>query len=215
MALRDSLDKIIGSYLAAITTEEFVYKGHQVKPLPLKVGPGLLRGFICRPNCGGCCATFSLDYIPSERHHNKRARPRAVDFNNTTVIIYSDTQEKNKSSRCQHLDRSNGLCGIHGDHPFSCDFELIRFIPHQGFWTVNEQLFGRGWAMKRVDGGTGALCTIEEPTPEAVEDVARRLDRLTEWADYFGLKNHHGRALAEYCRTYVDSPEKAPRLVLQ
>jgi hypothetical protein len=213
MAKRDSLDKIVGSYFAAITTEPFTYNGHLVKPLPLKAGPGLLRGFTCNPNCGGCCATFSLDYLPSERHRNPSARPRAVEFSGRTVIIYSDLQDKNKGPRCRHLQKDTGLCGIHGSHPFRCDFELIRFIPHHDCWTVNEQLFGRGWAMKRVDGGVGALCTIDTPTKEAALDAARRLDRLAEWADHFGLENHRGRLLADYCRAWSDCPADAPRVV--
>lgn len=213
MSKRDTLDKIVGSYFAAITTHSFTYKGQTYEPAPLKVGSGFLRGFTCPANCGGCCPTFTLDYIKKEAKPYKLTE-RIVDFNGKSVTLWSDTQEDNQTSRCKNLIKENGRCGIHGKQPFSCDFELIRFIKVGDVWTVNERLFGRGWAMKRTDGGTGALCTITPPTSETALDVARRIERLCEWADYFGLKDHKATTLLKYARRFSLEPTKAPRITI-
>jgi len=206
---RDTIDKVVSSYFAAITSHPFTYKGTIYQPMLLRVGTGFLKGFTCPSNCGGCCPTFSLDYIEKEAKPYELVE-RTVDFNGKSVTLWSDTQEENKGSRCKNLIQENGRCGIHGKQPFSCDFELIRFIKQGDVWTVNERLFGRGWAMKRTDGGTGALCTITPPTTETALDVARRIERLCEWADYFGLKNHKATLLLKYANRFSLQPTKAP-----
>jgi len=211
---RDSLDKIVLGYFAAITTHPFTWGEHVVQPEPITFGPALLRGFTCPSGCGGCCPTFTLDYLPTEPHPYPLTR-RDVTFDGRQVEVWSDEQPDNHGPRCHNLQPEDGRCGIHGRQPFSCDFELIRFIHAPTGWRVAEQLFGRGWAMNRTDGGTGALCTITDADVETALDVARRLDRLTDWADHFGLRRHRARVLASYCREYARHPDTAPRVNLR
>jgi hypothetical protein len=77
---------------------------------------------------------------------------------------------------------------IHGRHPFSCDFELIRFITCKEQAHLTQRLFGRGWAMKRVDGGRGALCEMLPADSSTVSEVVRKLERLKQWSIHFGIK---------------------------
>ena len=210
---RDSIDKIVDNYFAAITSHDFTYKGTTYKPAPLKANSNFLRGFTCPSMCGGCCPTFSLDYI--EKEEKPYAIPlRIIEFNGKSVSVWSDEQDENKGNRCKNLNKENGRCGIHGKQPFSCDFELIRFIRLPDYWTVSERLFGRGWNMGRVDGGKGALCTITPPTTETALDVARRIKRLCEWADEFGLKDHKASVLLKYATRFSLEPTKAPAITI-
>lgn len=216
MPHRDSLDKIVLSYLAPVTSHPLAWRGQVIAPMPLHFGPSLLRGFTCPANCGGCCPTFSLDYLPEEKEpHPYPLTRRVVEFCGRSVEVWTDMQAENKSPRCRHLVRENGRCGIHGKQPFSCDFELIRFHRHADHWTASEQLFGRGWNMKRVDGGVGALCTVPDATTDSALDVARRLRRLVTWADHFGLKAHRVRRMVDYCETFAERPRRAPKVVIQ
>ena len=70
MALQtDSVDKIIETYFALVTTQSFSYKGKTYQPRELKVSPGLFDVYQCPAGCGGCCQwSFSLDYLPEETH---------------------------------------------------------------------------------------------------------------------------------------------------
>lgn len=213
MAERDTLDKIVESYFAAITSHPFTYKGKTYEPAPLRVSPGLLRGFTCPAGCGGCCPKFSLDYLPYEAMPYEMTE-RIVNFNGKEISVFSDMQKDNKHFKCKNLDLDTGRCGVHGRQPFSCDFELIRFINRQGTWYINEQLFSRGWAMRITDGGTGAKCTITEATVETAMDVARRIERLSEWADYFGLENHKASGILAWIGQNLKDPSKATTIML-
>jgi Fe-S-cluster containining protein len=190
MPKRDSIDKIVTSYFAAVNTVPFTYKGEDFPVKTLTVSPLLLRGFTCPPMCGGCCPRFTLDYLPTETHPYQLER-RVVEFNGIRVPIYSHTQDEFTQHHCSNLNHGNGRCGIHGVQPFSCDFELIRFLhtsdgKHSRALT---RLFGRGHAMLRVDGERGALCTITEPTRESIDDAVRKLRRLDDWCAAFKLPN--------------------------
>jgi hypothetical protein len=112
---------------------------------------------------------------------------REVVFNNNKIIIRSDMQLDHDEHHCRNLIKENGRCGIHGKQPFSCDFELIRFIHYADRTVLTQKLFGRGWQFLRTDGERGAKCQMTEITDESVTDVIRKLHRLKEWADYFGL----------------------------
>lgn len=183
----DSVDKIVISYFATVTAEPFVYKGVRYDVPALTVSPLLLRGYTCPMGCGGCCRKFSLDYLPSERQPAS-CTPRTVVFSGRDVVIHSDAQSENASNDCKHLGQSDGRCGIHGYHPFSCDFELIRMMPTgDRAARMTQQLFSRGWNMKRIDGERGARCTMTPADPATVADVVRKLGRLTQWTDHFGL----------------------------
>lgn len=203
MAYRDSIDKIVFSYFASITTRPFTYKGKTFNPRQLRVSPGLFREMHCPPMCGGCCHKFTLDYLPFE-HHPYKLAPRMVEFDGRSILIYSDMQEDNPSLWCKHLRFEDGRCEIHYQgKPFAADFELIKFLvtkKEDGQNQLTQKIFGRGWSYKRVDGGKGQLCYMTEPTPESSRDATRRMKRLRQWANYFGV-NHCLDELIEWMET--------------
>jgi hypothetical protein len=190
MAERDSLDKIVTSYFATLTAQPFEWNGKQYGPRVLHVSPGIVRGFTCPAGCGGCCPRFSLDYIAKDgipKGHSLKLRK--VDFDGRKINVWSDMQKDHESPKCRNLNHDNGRCGIHGFQPFSCDFELLRSLTFDegNKSVITQKLFGRGWAMMRVDGERGALCEMTTADPDTVADVDRRLARLTTWMTHFGL----------------------------
>lgn len=192
MAQVNSVDKIVERYFAAVTREPFTYKGVKFKPKPLQVSPLLKRGYTCPADCGGCCSRFSLDYLPAAEARPKGLVEKLVEFNGRTVRLLSDPQSDSEDHYCRHLDKSNGRCQIHGKHPFTCDFELIRTLDfmEEGHPNVlTAKLYGRGWNMLRIDGKRGARCEMTPATAETIEEVKRKLARLNQWTDHFGLKN--------------------------
>jgi len=191
MLQSDSVDKIVMRYFAAVTNRPFTYKERTYHPVSLKVSPLLLRDYTCPPGCGGCCFRFTLDYLPSE-DRPKSAKRRWVRIDRREVEIWTDAQEDNETNRCQKL-LPDGRCGIYPVRPFSCDFELVRVLqPVQSTSTrdaiLTQKLFGRGWSYQRVDGGKGALCEMKPVTDHSTQEVIRKLTRLKEWADHFGLE---------------------------
>lgn len=190
MPARDTLDKVIPTYFACMTIEVFEFRGKQYKPRALSISPLIFRSLGCPAKCGACCPRFSLDYLPSEWHEG--LDERVVQFNGREFKLFSDMQNTHENHHCQHLDMNNGRCKIHGEHPFSCDFEILRFFqfadeskPHR----LSTQHYGRAWQMLRVDGERGTLCTIDANDVEAARsEVVRKLKRLKEWTDYFELK---------------------------
>jgi Fe-S-cluster containining protein len=207
---KDSLDKIVESYFSAITRQPFTYKGKDYVPHDLRVSAGTFRGYTCPANCGACCHRFSLDYLPSERRPAFRSDfpEREVEFNGKSYTLRSNTQENSDDRHCNFVNKKGdgpqeydssldlGRCQIHGEHPFTCDFELLRFSHAQpneetGLITrpnyLNQRLYGRGWAMTRVDGQKKAMCEMLPPDDTWKEDTQRRITRLMNWADYFEL----------------------------
>lgn len=189
MAQTDSIDKIVEYYFSAVTKEDFTYKGKTFKATRLLVSPLLLRGTTCPVNCGGCCYRFSLDYIKSEEKPDF-VSPRTIEFDGREVEVFSDLQDNHDDAHCKYLMQENGRCGIHKVNPFSCDFELIRVISRKGMhnW-IGTRLFGRGWQMMRVDGVRGALCTVTPVDQKSRAEAIRKIKRLQEWTDHFGLTN--------------------------
>lgn len=197
----DSFSKIANTYFAAITTQPFDYKGKTYNPRPLKVTSHVFRPISCPPMCGGCCQKASLDYLPEElaRVPFGSIKPwpelREVEFNGRKYTIYSDTQTDNDDKYCRHRREEDGRCDIHANHPFSCDFECIKFymtkkpgesgVPNQ----LLQRPFPRKWSYIRVDGGKGGLCESQPVTDESVKDAARRLRLLRIWADYFNVSH--------------------------
>lgn len=191
MPAADSLDKVVGGYLAAVCARPFTFRGQRHTPERLRVPPEIIQGFTCPPGCGGCCPTFTLDYLPHEPHPYP-LEERTVEVDGRSVTVHSDTQADRRSEpRCRNLQHHDGRCAIHGRQPFSCDFELLateRIAPqHGGGWRLTTRLFRRGWAMRRTDGGVGNACELTRPTLDDVADVDRRLARLEEWAAHFGI----------------------------
>jgi Fe-S-cluster containining protein len=187
MPYHDSIDKVVMVYFASVCSRPFTYKGLRFEPAPLMVSPLLFRGYTCPPLCGGCCPRFTLDYLPSEAPPYPLT-PREVEIDDRKVLVFSDLQSDHGEHHCRNLDRSAGRCGIHGRHPFSCDFELIRFIVKREQTVLVQKLFGRGWAMLRVDGQRGARCEMLAPDPHSVAETARKLERLQRWAAHFGIE---------------------------
>jgi hypothetical protein len=190
MARTDSVDKIVESYFQVVTREDFTYRGKEYKAKALQVSPTLLRGFTCPEACGACCTRFSLDYLPSEKRP-KGTKKRTVLFNDQEIILHSNLQEDHNMRECGMLSwTGSGRCTIHGKHPFTCDFELIRtsvFSSPNRPNILGQRLYGRGWNMLRVDGERGALCTMTKPTPDSIKEVIRKLNRLKKWTDHFGI----------------------------
>ena len=94
-------------------------------------------------------------------------------------------------TRCSKLDLPTGNCNIHGKHPFSCDFEILRVVAQENIRYLNNRFFGRGWSYtKVVDGTKGAACELYPATEEGREETIRKLKRLQEWTDYFELETH-------------------------
>lgn len=185
----DSVDKIVTRYFAALTKETFSYKGKTINPKPLIVSPLLFRDYTCPPGCGGCCFKFTLDYLPSEPLP-QGVKKRLVELNGKDHEIWTDAQESNEGNRCTHLEPGTGRCGIYLRRPFSCDFELIRTLHSEDddrADVLTQKLFGRGWSYPRVDGGKGALCEMTPVTPKSKDEVVRKLLRLKEWSDHFGI----------------------------
>jgi Fe-S-cluster containining protein len=191
----DSIDKIVTVYLASVCRRAFSYKGRDYVPRPLIVSPLIFRGYTCPPECGGCCPRFSLDYLPSEKTPYP-LEEREIGIDGRLVRIMSDLQRDRRDHFCKNLDRVTGRCAIHGQHPFSCDFELIRFLRFEEKTVQTQKLFNRGWAMLRVDQGRGAKCQMLPADVATVLEVVRKLMRLQKWADHFGIDTHLPRIIA-------------------
>jgi hypothetical protein len=189
--MKDSIDKIITIYFSCVTREEFEYKGKIYKPKDLKVSTLLFRDLICPENCGGCCHQYTTDYLPEEQKPNILLVDRKIELSKNIFKIYSDLDISN-NYYCKYIDTSDGRCMIHENRPFSCDFELIRFLMFSDDSRPNvltNKNYGRGWNMKRIDGNKGALCKIIPETSESRIDTVRKLMRLLDWCKYFNLKN--------------------------
>jgi len=187
----NSVDKIVFSYMAAVCKEPFTYGEHEIIPRALQVSPCIFRGFKCPAMCGGCCPRFSLEYLPSE------SRPvtehpifaYTIKVNDKDVTLYHDPQTDHDDHFCRCLTKEDARCLIHSRRPFHCDFELIRvFISEKKKQNrLSQQLFGRAWQFLRIDGQRGALCEITEPSTDTINEVVRKLKRLKEWCDHFGI----------------------------
>lgn len=188
----DSINKIVSVYFACMTNKPIEFDGAIIEPKMLRVSPLLLRDYTCPAACGGCCPKFTLDYIPGE-DMPENVIQRFVEVNGEEVVVYSDMQDDNTAPdlKCKNLNRVDGRCGIYEHRPFSCDFELIRFMQSQSPNNPRNQLvqrkFGRGWMMRRVDGGQGAKCEMTPTTPESIIEVKRKLNRLKMWLDHFKI----------------------------
>jgi hypothetical protein len=191
----DTVDKIVGVYLAGVCSHAFRYKGELFRPKLLIVSPLLLRGHTCPGGCGACCGSFSLDFIPGDTVTDGAAA-RIVMIDDRPVRLMSDRQADVPDRWCRHLDRMSGRCTVHAQRPMACDFELIRFLIYETKVLLIQKQYGRAWSMKRLDEGLGALCTMLPPTPQRIADVTRKLERLQSWAAHFGIETRIERILS-------------------
>lgn len=200
MPFRDSVDKIVGVYLASVTSEVFEYQRVRYSPLPIRISPTLFRGFECVARCGGCCPRFTLDFLPGE--HVPRRIPvemRRIYIDGRSVSVASDTQEDSSGHFCRNLDPFSGRCRIYAQRPFSCDFEPIRFVRRKSIIQLGQRMYGRGWAMKRIDGGRGARCVFTNEASTPVEDIVLKFQRLADWASHFRIRTRIPQII-EWCQ---------------
>lgn len=189
MVSTDSLDKIVTRYFACVTNVPFEWRGKIYSPKPLRISPGLLRGYTCPPNCGACCPRFSLDYLPDEPQPTN-VEKRTVIFDGRQIEVHSDLQLDHSDRFCRHVLKENARCNAHPTRPFTCDFELIRPLlfaePHLPN-VLTQKLYGRGWCLMKVNGVRGALCEMIPVSDETIDDVVRKIQRLNDWCVHFGL----------------------------
>ena len=109
-------------------------------------------------------------------------------INSQAVRVSSDMQVEAVDRWCKYLDRPTGRCGIYAQRPFACDFELIRLLVFKERVVVTQKQYGRAWAMMRLDGARGARCEMLPQDARTVAEVARKLQRLQEWAEHIGIR---------------------------
>lgn len=178
---RDSVDKI-KAYLEAAGSKEVI------------LSRLFFRDYTCPANCGACCPRFSLDYFEGERWELFKATyPDKVKFFKQRevdgVVIYTDAQDDHKDHYCRNLDKSTGRCTIHKSNPFSCEFELMKFIHRKSAdkSLLINKLFGRGWAMKKINGERGTKCEmLGFDYDKLLRDLAL-LKELNDYANRFGI----------------------------
>lgn len=143
---------------------------------------------------------FSLDYFEGERWENFKAlypehieRFEKREVNGVTV--WTDWQKDNDTKWCRHLDMTEGRCRVHKANPFSCEFELIKFMERGENKTLIKKLFGRGWNFERVDGGRGAKCEMLPFDSSKIERDVELLEELNEYGDRFKIKTKLGRVI--------------------
>lgn len=204
MAVRhvNTLDKIVKTYMSAITRETIFYDNALIFPKPLQLSPQLFRHYTCPPDCGACCSRFSLVYIPSDpRPLDPRIKLEYAYINGKRYNVLVDRQDDSDAHHCRHLNMTNGRCGIHGQHPFSCDFELLRVTQTDEKNILSQRLYARGWNMLQIDLQTrGAQCEMIPQTASQLDDMLRRLRRLKQWVEYFELSTHIDAVIA-WCET--------------
>lgn len=182
----NSLDKVIGVYLASVCSAPFTYGVRRFEPKPLHISPLLVRGYTCPAQCGACCGSFSLDYLPAEAKP-AQAVEQTIQINGREVVCSTDTQADVSGYHCRNLT-AEARCGIHAVRPLSCDFELIRFLVFADHIVLTQKLFGRAWNMLRIDQHRGTLCEMLPPDAGTIAEVSRKLRRLEDWATHLGIE---------------------------
>jgi hypothetical protein len=201
MSRVDSFEKIVTVYFAAMTVEPFEYRGATFSPRRLAVSPLMFRGLSCPPRCGGCCHSMTLDYLPGEAPREcVEITPRQVRFNERVWLLYRHYPRRD-GVFCRYLDMEDGRCGIHDVNPFSCSFEIMRFIVSDDAARLMVKTFGRGWAMLRVDGERGARCVITPYSEDVREWQLRQMARLRQWMCYFHLNPQRVDEVTRWIRT--------------
>ena len=183
----NSLDKVIGVYLASVCAEPFTYNGKRFEPKWLHLSPDLVRGYTCPTQCGACCGSFSLDYLPFEQSPAQTV-VQIIRIDDRDIECMTDTQADVPGYHCRNLTATNARCGIHDHRPLSCDFELIRFLNFDDHVLLTSKLFGRKWNMLRLDGERGTLCKMLPADDGTVSEVIRKLHRLEDWGKHLNIQ---------------------------
>jgi len=178
--MKDSIDKI-KEYLKLSAIDKKVV-----------VSPLFFRDYDCPPMCGGCCKSYTIDYIADSKRYRqfKKNYPdivlkkRIVDG----VEIYSELNNHREDPFCKFLNQEDGRCNIHESNPFACSMELIRFMKYSDKTVIINKLYGRGHQMKRVDGCRGALCKMTDLTKESFLRNIELLQELYEYSKLFGYE---------------------------
>jgi Fe-S-cluster containining protein len=161
------------------------------------------RSYSCPAKCGACCFKFSLDYFEGPRWEKfkelypqqvKRFEKRTVDG----VTVYTDAQQDNEDRFCRNLNKTTGRCKIHGSNPFTCEFELLRFVTHKDANKsyLMTRLYGRGWNMLRIDGKRGAMCEILPFKKEKFHRDIELLEELNEIGLRFKMKTKLSKVIS-------------------
>lgn len=186
MPKADSFDKIAESYFTVLSRTDFYFKDEWIEVRPVLVSPKMLREDKCVLGCGACCRSYTQDWLPSGKYPGD-AFSRTVSLNSKKYEIISSIPYKN-SFWCKYLNTVTGECLIYDMRPLTCEFELLRAsVAEAGQNYLTTRLYGRGWALTRIDKTKGALCKIELVTPESIQNTIHRLSRLQKWMNYFEL----------------------------
>lgn len=204
--MNDSVDKIIKTYFASMVVEDFQYKGYNIKSKALNVSSLLFRGLDCPEFCGGCCnMVLTLDWLPDEVQP-ENTQKREISFNGNVYTVHT-IYPKKELGHCMNLDPNNGRCAIHHMNPFSCQFEIMRFLVSDEKASLMVRKYGRGWAMLKVTGERGAMCGITEFDEDVRKWLLHNLTLLKQWMVYFGLNPARPNAVIDWVKT---GPHMAP-----
>lgn len=160
----------------------------------LTVSPTIKNVCTCPENCAGCCPSFSLDYWGERWETFKATYPNLVSRftsykSDSGFEVWSDKQEDNKGHWCKYVDKK-GRCMIHLCNPISCLMEPFKLFRMRDKLYIMVRPFGRGWAMKTVDGGKGAKCVFSKTENYSKRDYhIYLLQELQKLADGFRYRH--------------------------
>lgn len=191
----DSIDKIEG-YLQELDKEI------------LEVLPSFFRHYSCPANCGGCCLSFSKDFLPKEFEKFKRYYPKeASQFKEREshgLIVHSYFQEES-TVWCDFFKK--GKCSIHKLNPFSCSFELNKIRQAETNTDPNStnlfKAFYRDTSMKTFQVKP-LKCAFGEYTEE---DKQRDIEVLERLKDYYFQSR---KRLCRNLDSFLDFLKKTP-----
>ena len=194
--------------IAVVAREPFSVNGEVYRPpASVKLSPTFWREYKCFLNCGACCPSFSLDYLPEERDCvvDDELREGCIEVtlsvNNSDRVIYSypnvPASVRHKREFCRFVDTTTSACRIHTSRPFSCRIELIKLRMIKSRGLISKQPYGRGHSMTRVfDGCKGAICEFGKFSEEQFwNNDLPVLEQLKDWADYLGIDSHLERII--------------------
>lgn len=182
-----SFDRIV-SYFHALARESFTFNGKEYAPYKkLALSDKIFRSYSCPGSCGACCMRCSL--VWDEPNEFATSTEEFV-VNGITQIFYADLQKKG-DKYCHYLNREDGRCGVYLKRPLPCRFELFKFVHcvTQSTARAMVRLPGRAWALTKIDGTKGAVCTITPYDEDLTKTHIRDLKIIKTWMDSFKIAN--------------------------